>query len=45
MNDSENAGKNEAQLHARDKSSYSGRPGQNAHWKYFGICYADHILG
>lgn len=44
MTDPENAGKTEAQLHARD-SPYTGPPGPDAHWKFFGICYADRVLG
>ncbi len=45
MNQPENKGKTEAELHSRDKSSYSKPPGTGAHWKYYGICYADRILG
>ncbi|HVN19025.1 MAG TPA: hypothetical protein VMU05_09645 [Dongiaceae bacterium] len=45
MTDSENTGKTEAQLHARDKGSYSSPPDANAHWKYSGVCYADSVLG
>lgn len=41
----ENAGKTEDELHKRDKDSYSKPPGTGAHWKYFGVCYADRILG
>jgi hypothetical protein len=44
-NDPENAGKTEAQLHARDAASYRSPPGPTAHWKYFGVCYADRVLG
>lgn len=43
--DPANAGKTEAELHARDKASYSHPPAPGAHWKYFGVCYADAILG
>ncbi|MET0384608.1 MAG: hypothetical protein ABW321_01555 [Polyangiales bacterium] len=45
MTDAENAGKTEAQLRARDKGSYSAPPTAAAHWKYSGVCYADHVLG
>jgi len=44
MTDSANTGKSEAELRQRDSGSYSKRPA-NAHWKYFGVCYADAILG
>jgi hypothetical protein len=44
MNDPENAGKTEAQLHQRDQASYGRAPGAN-HWKYSGVCYADKVLG
>jgi hypothetical protein len=46
MTDPQNAGKTEAQLHARDSASYSTPPpGPTEHWRYFGICYADRVLG
>lgn len=45
MNDQENSGKTEADLHARDKASYGGSPPPGAHWKYSGVCYADKVLG
>ena len=45
MTDPENAGKTEAVLRARDKASYSGGPRGGAHWRYFGVCYADRLLG
>jgi hypothetical protein len=44
MTDPENAGKTEADLHQRDSASYRSRPA-DAHWKYFGVCYADQLLG
>jgi hypothetical protein len=44
MNDQENKGKTEADLRKRDSGSYSKAPGARAHWKYFGVCYADHVL-
>ena len=45
MTDPENTGKTEAQLHQRDSASYSAAPGPNSRWKYFGVCYADKVLG
>ena len=45
MNDPSNAGRSEADLHARDRGVYSAGPTATAHWKYFGVCYADSILG
>jgi hypothetical protein len=45
MNDAQNQGKTEAQLHQRDRATYGGKPGPNAHWKYSGVCYADKVLG
>jgi hypothetical protein len=45
MTDAENAGKTQAELHARDAASYSTPPpGPTEHWRYFGVCYADRIL-
>jgi len=44
LSDPENTGKSEAQLHARDNAQYSKPPGSTAHWRYFGVCYADHVL-
>jgi len=43
MTDPANRGQPPATLHARDVASYSR--GHGAHWRYFGVCYADHILG
>jgi hypothetical protein len=45
MTDAENIGKTAAQLRARDSASYKHPPAPTAHWKYFGICYADSVLG
>jgi hypothetical protein len=45
MTDAENQGKTAVQLHQRDSSSYSGGRQSGAHWRYFGVCYADAILG
>jgi hypothetical protein len=45
MNDPENSGKAEAELHKRDSGSYAKPPGAGAHWKYSGVCYADRVLG
>ncbi|RZM17798.1 MAG: hypothetical protein EOO88_42400 [Pedobacter sp.] len=44
MNDPENRGKTEAELHKRDRDTYSRPPQPGAHWQYFGVCYADRIL-
>jgi len=44
LSDPANTGKSEAQLHARDSTQYSKPPGSTAHWRYFGVCYADHVL-
>jgi hypothetical protein len=45
MTDPENQGKTAQQLHQRDSSSYSGGRQSSDHWRYFGVCYADAILG
>lgn len=45
MNDEANKGKSEADLHQRDSASYGKAPGPNAHWKFWGVCYADKVLG
>ncbi len=45
MNDDENKGKTESELHKRDKGTFGGAPSTEAHWKYSGVCYADKILG
>lgn len=44
MTDPANTGKSEAELRQRDSATYRSRP-SNAHWKYYGVCYADAILG
>ena len=44
MNDSENKDKTEAVLRKRDSGSYSSAPASGAHWRYFGVCYADRML-
>jgi hypothetical protein len=44
MDDAENTGKSEADLRARDKASYQ-RHTADAHWNYYGVCYADRVLG
>jgi hypothetical protein len=44
MADDQNKGKTEEQLHKRDSGGYS-KHAKDAHWKYFGPCYADHVLG
>ena len=45
MNDEQNKGKTEVELHKRKSRSYSNPPGAGAHWKHSGVCYADRILG
>jgi hypothetical protein len=45
MNDAQNKGKTEGELHKRDAGSYSKPPQSGAHWKYSGVCYADRLLG
>lgn len=45
MTDPNNAGKTEQQLHDRDRGAFARPPGRTAHWDYFGVCYADAILG
>jgi hypothetical protein len=44
MTDNQNKGKTEEQLHKRDSGSYS-KHAKAAPWKYFGPCYAEHVLG
>jgi len=45
MDKPDNTGKTLEQLRARDRGSYgAGRRG-GANWEYFGVCYADHLLG
>lgn len=44
MTDPANAGKTEAELHARDGAAYSKPRPKNAPWRYFGACYADSLL-
>ncbi len=43
MTDPANRGRSEADLHARDAASYAA--GHGANWHYYGVCYADHVLG
>ena len=45
MDNAENKGKTEADLHKRDSGNYSKPPAAGANWKYSGVCYADAILG
>ena len=40
-----NAGKTEQALHQRDSAGYKAGHVATSHWQYFGVCYADHILG
>lgn len=44
LNNSANTGQTEAQLHSRDSGSYGSPPGASAHWRYFGVCYADQLM-
>ena len=41
----DNKGKSELALHERDASKYSHPRGSNEAWGYFGVCYADRVLG
>lgn len=41
--DPTNRGRSAADLHARDAATYAR--GHGAHWRYSGVCYADHLLG
>ena len=45
INDPQNEGKSEEDLNKRDSGNYSKAPKAGAHWKYYGVCYADRILG
>jgi hypothetical protein len=45
MNDADNKGKTEADLHKRDAAAYRKAPAKGSHWKYSGVCYADRVLG
>jgi hypothetical protein len=45
MTKPENQSKTEADLRTRDKGSYSSAPKQGAGWRYYGVCYAERILG
>jgi len=45
MTDPENQGKDAQQLRQRDSSSYSRGWKLGDRWRYFGVCYADAILG
>lgn len=45
MTDPANTGQTAAQLHRRDADVYRRPPGDDAHWGYSGICYADAVLG
>jgi hypothetical protein len=44
MTDPANAGQTVAQLHRRDAADYRRPPGNDAHWRYSGICHADAVL-
>ena len=43
LTDPANAGQTEAALRTRDSGNYSSRP-PGAHWRYYGVCYADSVL-
>ena len=45
MTDAANQGKTEEQLHQRDCGFYSRLPREDDAWGYFGVCYADSVLG
>lgn len=45
MNNVDNAGQTEADLHKRDKASYSRPRDPHPNWRYRGVCYADAVLG
>jgi len=45
MTKPENKDKTEAALRARDKGNYSAGRKPESTWGYFGVCYADRILG
>ena len=45
MTDDANKGKTEAELHQRDAACYSRAPREDDGWGYFGVCYADSVLG
>ena len=44
MTDADNSGKTEAELHKRDAGGYGSRT-KDSKWRYYGACYADHVLG
>ena len=45
MGDPANREQNEAALHRRDGAAYARPPAPGARWRYYGVCYADHVLG
>ena len=45
MTKPENKGKPEAELRARDKGEYGAGRKDGALWGYYGVCYADRVLG
>jgi len=45
LTDPANQDQTEAELHRRDCAEYARPPAPDAHWNYFGCCYADSILG
>jgi len=44
MKKTDNAGKSEDDLHDRDSGGYNAHT-KDSLWGYFGVCYADHVLG
>ncbi|MFO1064946.1 MAG: hypothetical protein U0892_13865 [Pirellulales bacterium] len=45
MTDDDNKGKTEAELRKRDKDTYNETDKTSRNWGFFGVCYADRILG
>jgi hypothetical protein len=45
LTDPENKGKTEAALRTRDKATYTVPRPAGVHWNFFGVCYADRVLG
>ncbi len=45
MTELQNIGKTEEELHHRDSGCYSRPPRPGDPWGYFGVCYADSVLG
>lgn len=45
MTDARNSGQTLQQLRARDSANFNRPPASDDAWAYYGICYADHLLG